>query len=141
MAGSKSAYLRNKILDITLSGASNTWTSLGTVYVALSTAAFSASSVGSSFSEVSNTSTGYARVAVTANSTNFPAASGGSKSNGTAINFPAATATWGTVTSFYILDASTNGNVLYGGDLTTARTILSGDTASFASAALTFTET
>lgn len=137
MAGSKSAYLRNAILDATLSGV--TYTSPTTVYIALSTAAFSASSTGSSMTEVSGGS--YARVAVTANTTNFPAASGGAKSNGTTFTFATATASWGTVTSFYVVDATSGGNVLYGGDLTTPRSIGTGDTASFASGAITFTET
>lgn len=137
MAGSKSAYLRNVVLDEVLSGVA--FTAPASVYIALSTAAFSATSTGAAMTEVSGG--GYTRVAVTANATNFPLASGGSKSNGTSFTFPTATAGWGTVMSFYVVDAATAGNVLYGGDLSTSRTILTGDTASFAAGAMTFTET
>lgn len=137
MAGSKCAYLESKALDIILGGVS--WTYPGTVYIALSTAAFSASSTGSSMTEVSGGS--YARVSVTNNSTNWPAASAGAKANGAVFTFPAATANWGTVLSFYIVDASSGGNALYGADLTTSRTINNGDTASFAVSAITLTET
>lgn len=93
--------------------------------------------------EVSTSSTAYARVAVTNNSTNWPAATGTSpttKTNGAAFTFPTATASWGTVQSFYICDASTAGNVLYGGDLTASKAIASGDTATFSSSAITVTE-
>lgn len=137
IAGSKCAYLENKALDIILGGTA--WTAPGTVYIALSTAAFSAASTGSSMTEVSGGS--YARVAVTNNSTNWPNASSASKSNGAVFTFPAATGSWGTVTSFYIVDASSSGNALYGADLTASRTINSGDTASFAVSAITLTET
>jgi hypothetical protein len=44
------------------------------------------------------------------------------------------------VQSFYITDSATGGNTLYGADLTTARTINNGDTASFAVGAITLTE-
>lgn len=93
--------------------------------------------------EVSSSSTAYARVAVTNNSTNWPAATGTSpttKTNGAAFTFPTATASWGTVQSFYICDASSAGNVLYGGDLTASKAIASGDTATFSSNAITVTE-
>lgn len=142
MAGSKSAYLEAALLNWLLGGAAAP--APGTsVYVALSTAAFSTASTGSAMTEVSSTSTGYARVAVTRNTTNFPAATGSnpaSVSNATAITFPAATAAWGTVTSFYIVDAATAGNIYYGADLTTAKAINTGDTATFAASALTVTE-
>lgn len=138
MAGSKSNYLENRILDAVLGGP--TFSLPATVYVALSTAAYSEAATGASMTEVSSSGTAYARVALTNNTTNWPSASGGSKANGTAITFPTATASWGSVLSFYIVDASSGGNVLYGGDLAAPRTIASGDTASFAIGALTITE-
>lgn len=137
MAGSKSVYLENKALDIVLGGTA--WSPPGTVYIALSTAAFTNAATGSSMTEVSGGS--YARVAVTNNATNWPNASGGVKSNGTIFTFPAATAGWGTVLSFYIVDAASAGNVLYGADLTVSRTVATGDTASFAVNSITLTET
>lgn len=139
MAGSKSDYLEKKILDYLLGNVTDFRSS--TVYIALSTAAYSDASTGASMTEVSGGS--YARVAVTNDATNWPAASGtspASKSNGTAFTFPTASGSWGTVNSFYIVDASTNGNILYGGDLTVAKTIGSGDTATFAISAITVTE-
>lgn len=139
MAGSKSDYLEKVVLDLVLGGGA--FTKPVTVYVALSTAAYSDAATGTAMTEVSGGA--YARVAVTNNATNFPNATGtapASKNNATAITFPTASAAWGTVTSFYIVDAATLGNILYGGDLTTAKVIGSGDTASFAANSITITE-
>jgi hypothetical protein len=136
MAGSKSDYLENALLNGVLGGSA--FSLPATVYLSLSTAAYSDAATGASQTEVSGGS--YARVAVTNNNTNWPAASGGSKSSGAVFTFPTASAGWGTVQSFYINDAASNGNVLYGADLTANRTILNGDTASFASGAITVTE-
>lgn len=133
MAGSKSDYLENKLLDHVLGGGD--YSRPATVYVALYTAAPTDAGGGT---EVSGGS--YARVAVTNNATNFPTASGGAKSNGTEITFPEATADWGTVVAFGILDAETAGNLLYWADLTTSKTINSGDTAKFAVGDLDITE-
>jgi hypothetical protein len=132
MAGSFSDYLENKVLDHVLGGGD--YTRPGTVYVALYTAAPSDSGGGT---EVSGG--GYARVAVTNNTTNFPAASGGAKSNGTVIQFPTATASWGTVVAVGIFDAASAGNLLAWADLTTSKTVGSGDTASFAVGGLSIT--
>lgn len=136
MAGSKSDFLENKILDHVLGGPA--YVKPTTIYIALSTAAYNDAATGTAMNEVSGG--GYSRVAVTNDTTAWPNASGGSKSNGTVFTFPAATATWGTVQSFYIVDTATGGNLLYGADLTVARTIASGDTASFAVGAITITE-
>lgn len=136
MAGSKSDFWENAVLNGTLGGPAMPLA--GTVYIALSTAAYSDAATGSAMTEVSGG--GYARVAVTNNTTNWPAASAGQKANGTVFTFNAATAGWGTVQSFYIVDANTAGNCLYGADLTTARTIATGDTASFAVGSITITE-
>lgn len=133
MAGSKADYLENKVLDHVLGGGD--YTRPATVYMALFTVARGESTTGT---EVTGGS--YARVAITNNATNWPAASGGSKSNGTTISFPQATASWGTVVGWGLFDASTTGNCLYYGDLTTSKTIGSGDTASFAASAVVITE-
>ena len=134
--GSKSNYLENEILDHVLGGGD--YTRPATVYVGLWTSALDDTSDGSTAGEVSGGS--YARVSVTNDATNWPAASGGAKSNGTAITFPQATALWGTVTHFAILDAVTAGNILYHGALTTSKTVESGDTAEFAVGDLDITE-
>lgn len=139
MPGSKSDYLEKAILNFLLGD--GTLAKPATVYVALSTAAYSDAATGAAMTEVSGGA--YARVAVTNNATNWPAATGASpaqKQNGVSITFPTATAAWGTVAAFYIVDAGTGGNVLYGGDLTTAKAIASGDTATFAANSITITE-
>lgn len=132
MPSSFSDYIENKLLDLLFSNAA--YSIPGTLYMALFTAAPSDSGGGT---EVSGGS--YARVAVTNNNTNFPAASGGSKSNGTTITFPTATAAWGTVVAMGIFDASSSGNLLAWATLTTAKTVASGDTPSFAAGALVIT--
>lgn len=141
MAGNKSAYLERTVLDFLLSGVA--YTPPGTLYLALSTSSFSTSATGSTMNEVSFSGTAYARVAITANLTNFPAASGSNpatKSNGTVFTFPTATASWGTILSAYLADASTGGSLLYGADLTASKVIQTGDTATYAVGALTITE-
>jgi hypothetical protein len=136
MAGSKSDYLENKILDIVLGATS--YTPAANIYIALSTSAYSDAATGASCNEVSGGS--YARVSATNNATTWPNASGGVKANGIVFTFPAASGSWGTVQSFYIVDANSSGNILYGADLTSARAITTGDTASFAVGAITITE-
>ena len=92
MAGSMSDAMENLILDHILGGGD--FTRPGTVWMGLWTAALTDASTGATAGEVSGGS--YARLAVTNNSTNFPAASGGAKSNGVDFTFVAATAAWGT---------------------------------------------
>ena len=137
----KSDYLENRVLDHFLGGVAST--APATVYVGLLTTAMSdASTSGTPSPGVEVTGGSYARVAVTNNATNWPAASGGAKANGTVITFPAPTANWGTVVAAAIMDAATSGNMLYWFDLTTSRTINNGDGApSFASGAIVITET
>jgi hypothetical protein len=140
MAGNKCAAFERSILDI-LGGV--TYTPPGTIYLALSTAAFTTAATGSSMTEVSSSGTAYARVAVTNNLTNWPSATGSNpatKSNGTVFTFPTATASWGTILSAYLVDASSAGATLWGADLTTSKAVLTGDTATYAAGALTITE-
>lgn len=104
-----------------------------TLYVGLLTAA--PSDDGSGVSEPSGN--GYARVAVTNNTTNWPAATGSgagasSKTNGSTITFPQATGAWGTVTHFGIFDASTAGNLISYGALGASKSPVNLDTPSFA---------
>jgi len=133
MAGSKSDYLENKLLDHVLGNAA--YTAPATVYIALYTTAPTDAGGGT---EVTGGS--YARKDVTNNSTNWPAASGGAKSNGTEITFATATADWGTVVAFGIFDLSTGGNLLYWATLTTSKLIQNGDTAKFAIGDIDITE-
>lgn len=154
MAGSKSNYLSKVLLDHMLGGWGATGptgataptgpgTILPYVWVGLWTTAgsLSDSATGSTANEVSGS--GYARVSVANNSTNWPAAEGattGVKQNGTAITFPTATGSWGTINQFAILNEETGGQVLFWGDLSSPKTIGDGDTASFSAGALTITE-
>ncbi|MEB2351860.1 MAG: hypothetical protein OZ924_10645 [Burkholderiaceae bacterium] len=133
MPGSKSDYLEGKMLDHILGGGD--YVRPATVHLALYTAAPTDAGGGT---EVSGGS--YARAAVTNNATNWPAASAGSKSNGTAISFPAATASWGTVVAVGIFDAPSGGNLLYWADLTTPKAIGAGDTARFPAGSIMVTE-
>jgi hypothetical protein len=152
MAGSKSNYLSKALLDHVLGN--EPFEAPTYLFVGLWTQALNDTSTGESAGEVSGGS--YARygsasagdppVAGTAypnNATNWPAAGGstvGTKSNGTSITFPTATGNWGTITHFALVDASSAGNILFHGDLTTPKTISTGDTASFAVGALVVTE-
>lgn len=89
------------------------------VYVALLLASPTYLSTGSTITEPSGN--GYARVEVTNDVTNWPDAADGFKANGQDITFPTATGTWGTVKYWAILDASTGGNILTWGGITSRR--------------------
>jgi len=110
----------NKVLDLLLSA--QTFTPPATIYIALFTVTPSASGGGT---EVSGGS--YARVALTANLTNFPAASGQIKTNGVAIDFGNASANWGSVVAGAAMDASSGGNIVEWGPFAVARTVNNGD--------------
>jgi len=110
-----SDYLENEILDHILGTGS--YTAPTTVYVGLSTGSFADDNSGTELS-----GSGYARVAAT-----FSAAASGTTSNSAAIEFPAATGSWGTVSHFGSFDASTAGNLLIHGAFTASKTIDSGD--------------
>lgn len=133
MPGSKSSALENELLNSVLGGPVRSLDSI--VYIALYTSAPTDAGGGT---EVSGGS--YARVGVTNNAVNWPAASGGSKSNGTVITFPAATANWGTVTAFGIHRHPTNDDLLLWGTLSSTKSVENGDTAQFAIGAITYTE-
>lgn len=122
-----SDYLENKVLDHVLGN--TTYTPAGTLYLGLWTADDGLES-GTLTSEVSGGS--YARKAIT-----FAAASGGSAATNATVTFDAATANWGTITHVAVMDASTAGNVLFHGAVTTSKTIESGDTFQVSSGNLT----
>lgn len=124
MAGSFSDFLENELLDHVFSAAA--YTAPATIYAALYTVAPTDAGGGT---EV--TGGAYARVAITNNATNFPAAAAGAKSNGTEINFGTATANWGTVVAVALLDAASAGNFLAWADLAVSKTINNGDSAKF----------
>jgi hypothetical protein len=86
----------------------------------------------------------YARVSVTNNTTNFPAATGNTpatKRNANPITFPASTGSWGNCTDGFVADASSGGNVLGFGPLGSPINVTgAGFTISFAANAVTIQE-
>lgn len=110
-----SNYLENALINATLRNTS--YTSPTTTYLALYTTDPTDADTGT---EVSGGS--YARQAIT-----FSSPSNGVTSNSAAIEFPTATASWGTITHIGIRDASTAGNLLYHTALDASKAIGSGD--------------
>ena len=123
-------FLELEVLDHIFGGAD--YARPATLYVGLSTTL--PSEAGANISEPSGN--GYARVTVTNNATNWPAASAGSKANGADITFPQASGSWGTPGYWFISDAASGGNVLISGAITVPKAIASGDTAKFAIGAI-----
>jgi hypothetical protein len=117
-----SDFLENEILDHVLGKGTRDYTSPANLFVALFTAS-TGLETNSPSAEVSGSGTAYVRKAVT-----FGAASSGSASNSATITFDVATANWGTVTHVAVMDASTAGNVLFWGAVTSSKTIETGDT-------------
>lgn len=107
----KSTYTKNKMLDARYGGPA--FTKPATVYAQLHSGDPGATGA-------SNQITAIARKAITNNSTNWPAATGGVKSNGLAISWGATTGQTGlgTATHVSFWDASTGGNMLDYGPLT-----------------------
>jgi len=122
-----SNYLENALINATLRNTS--YTSPTTVYVGLFTTDPTDAGSGT---EVSGGS--YARQVAT-----FAAPSNGASSTDADVQFPQATANWGTVTHFGLFDALTNGNLLYHGALTSSKTIETGDVFKIATGNLTVT--
>lgn len=122
-----SNYLENALINATLRNTS--YTSPATVYVGLHTADPTDAGTGT---EVSGGS--YARTSVT-----FGSPSNGASTNSAAVEFPQATADWGTVTHIGIWDASSSGNLLYHTALDTSKAIATGDIFKIASGNLSVT--
>jgi len=116
MAGSFSDYLEDKLLKHAFTNTA--YTPATTLYVGLYTAAPTDAGGGTQISV-----SGYARVSVafTVSGTTTLA------TNSAAVEFAAATASWGTIVAVGIFDASTSGNLLAWADLTTSKTIDTGD--------------
>jgi hypothetical protein len=136
MASGKSQYYISKLLNQMFNATSYSFP--GTLYFALWTSTLSASSTGSTSGETAYTS--YARVGVANNTTNYStSASGSSTTNSTAITFAANTGSASTITYVMIVDASSTGNMIYFGSITST-TINAGDTPQMNSSALTVSE-
>lgn len=131
---SKSDYLENKVLDHCLGDGS--FTMPAAVYLALCTVVPTDASTGATITEANYT--GYARKQIAAS--DLSAAASGSKTNSAAITFADCTAGSSTVVGFAIVDASTNGNVLYWGTVTSKTIDTSNTPATVAIGGLVVTE-
>ena len=134
---SKSDYLEGKILDHALG--TTAFTQPTNQYLALHTADPADDGSGAELSAAATANkTGYARIAV-----DFNAASSGTATGPTAakeFTNSHASSSWTQVTHFGIWDASTSGNLLYYGALTTAKTIAAGDTLRFTAGSISISE-
>jgi hypothetical protein len=110
-----SNYLETALINGTLRG--TTYTAPTTTYLALYTNDPTDADTGTEI-----TGGSYVRQAIT-----FSSPSGGATSNSSAIEFPQATADWGTITHVGIRDAVTSGNLLYHSALDTSKAIANGD--------------
>lgn len=110
-----SDYLENKVLDHVLGTTS--YTMPATVYIGLSTGSFADDNSGTEL-----TGNGYARQSIA-----FDAAASGTTDNTSAVDFPTATGSWGTVSHYGLFDASTGGNLLIHGAFTASKAVASGD--------------
>jgi len=108
-------FLETEILDHVFGG--NAYSAPGTLYVAL----FTAVSDGEAGTVTEVSGGGYAR-----QSAAFTV-SGNTASNSASIEYPTATASYGTVTHVGIYDASTGGNLMAYASLTASKAIDTGD--------------
>jgi hypothetical protein len=109
-----SNYLENKVLGHVFGA--TPYTAPATLYVGLFT-----SSPGETGSGTEVSGGSYARQTIAFTVT------GSQASNTAAVEFPTATASWGTITFAAIYDALSGGNLLAYGALTTSKTIDNGD--------------
>lgn len=110
-------YLEDKVLEHVFGG--NAYTAPSTLYIGLFTAAPSDTGGGT---EVSGGSYARKSAAFTVSGTNPTQAS-----NSADVDFPTATADWGTVTHIGVYDALTGGNLLAYASATTSKAITTGD--------------
>ncbi len=126
--------VENSLVDFLFRG--QAFTPDTTAYFALYTSATDDTGAGT---EVTGGS--YARVALAYSNTNFTntqnsgtgasTGTGGATTNAVAITFPLASASWGTITHWAIMSASSGGTMRYQGALTSSLAISSGGLASF----------
>ena len=110
-----SDYAENKLLDHLLG--TTTYTAPTTVYIGLATQSFTDAN-----SSVELTGNNYARKSIA-----FDDAASGATDNTSAVEFNAATGSWGSVSHFGIFDQSSGGNLLLHGAFQNPKTIASGD--------------
>jgi hypothetical protein len=148
MAGSKSNYLENKLLNHVLG--SCIYTPPSSVYVGLHTGANALSDAGNFASEVSTVSTSYCRVYInnTSGDKGWTVATDGTKCNSCTLVFPTATSNWTTVetggwiTHAGIYDCQTVGcgNLLFWSELELSKPVTCGDTIKIAAGAIIITD-
>ena len=109
-------FLETEILDHVFAGAA--YTAPSTHYLALFTAAPGETGGGT---EVTTSGTAYVRKAVAFTTT------GNTTSNSAAVEFPTATASFGTVTHVGVFDAATSGNLMAYAALSSSKAIATGD--------------
>lgn len=114
-----SDFLEDKLLKHTFTNTA--YTPPTTLYVGLFTAAPSDTGGGT---EISTSSTGYARQTATFSVSGTSPTEANISS---AIDFPTATADWGTITHLAVFDASSGGNMLAYSAATTSKTVANGD--------------
>jgi hypothetical protein len=124
-----SDYAEKLVLDWLMTTGSATRPSAW--FVALYTAAPGDSGGGT---EVSGS--GYSRKSASFNAASSP---GGTTSNSAVVSWTAAGGNYGSVTHVGIFDASTGGNLLWQGALSTSKTVNDGDTIQFSAGNLTLT--
>lgn len=113
-----SNYLENKVMGHVFGGSA--YSAPGTLYLALYTTDPGEANTGT---EVSGGS--YARQTVAFTVTNNLA------TNTSAVEFPVATGTWGTITHIGIMDALTTGNLLAYAQLSSSKVVSAGDALRF----------
>jgi len=120
-----SNYLELEVLDHVFGGSA--YSAPGTIYAALFTVAPSDTGGGT---EVSGGS--YARQSMA-----FGTAASGSISNSGSVEYPTATADYGTVVAMGLFDAASSGNLLAYGNLTANKTVSNGDVFRFNASSVT----
>ena len=116
MALQMARYLEDKVFNLTLRG--QAFTPPDPVYLALFTSAIDEVTGGT---EVSGGD--YERQEIA-----FDAPVDGTGANTSVVTFPSASADWGTISHWAIMDDLTSGNMLYYGEADTPRTVTTGNT-------------
>lgn len=125
----KTYYLDNIFINAALRN--TPWVPPAIVYVALFTTSPTPSGGGTEVAVGS-----YGRQPCT-----FNAPTNGAASNVSDVNFPIASVDWGIITSFGLCDTSSGGNILYYGNLSAPRTVLTNDQVRFPAGQLIASET
>ena len=143
MAGSKSDWLENAVLDTILGKATTelSTTLNSTVWFSLWNSTITDAWTPLATGECAGST--YARINMTNSSATWANSTAGSKQLIAEVGFTtAAGADWGTIKSFAIttLDSTVAGNILYWGDLTSQQVISSGNVVKFSTGSVVITE-